>query len=42
MPHAGTWIEIPERLPKVSSRTVVPHAGTWIEIRNFLATLAGR
>ena len=32
VPHAGTWIEIPQRSTKNGSAPVVPHAGTWIEI----------
>ena len=32
VPHAGTWIEIPDSIKKPSTSLVVPHAGTWIEI----------
>ena len=32
VPHAGTWIEIPNNTNIVVKFFVVPHAGTWIEI----------
>ena len=34
VPHAGTWIEIPQRSTKNGRAPVVPHAGTWIEIKD--------
>ena len=32
VPHAGTWIEMVERIGDSFKTKVVPHAGTWIEI----------
>ena len=32
VPHAGTWIEIPDIQDISRLIWVVPHAGTWIEI----------
>ena len=34
VPHAGTWIEIPDEFEIAKADNVVPHAGTWIEIEH--------